>query len=59
MVYAEVLQGVHDMESSSPPKRVAADRSDDDRKSVCYGVRVDDQREHQRVCDGTSGCESV
>ena len=53
MVYAEVLQGVHDMESSSPPKRVAVDRSDDDRKSVCDGVRVDDQREHRRVCDGT------
>ena len=46
------------MESSSTSKRVAFDRSYDDRGSVCYGVGVDDKRERQPVCDGTSGCQS-
>ena len=56
---AGVLQGVRDVENSLPSERVAAARGDDDRESVCYGVRVDDEREHQPVPEGTFRCEPV
>ena len=56
---AEVLQGIRAMEVSSASERVAASRSDDDGDQVRNGVRVDVEREHQRVRDSTSGCESV
>ena len=55
---AGILQGVRDVENSSPSERVAAARGDD-RESVCYGFRVDDEREHQPVPDGTSRREPV
>ena len=38
---AGVLQGICAMESSSPPKCVAAPRSDNDRDRVLDGVGVD------------------
>ena len=54
----EILQGIRDMESSLSSERVAAARGHNDRASVCYGVGMDDEREHQPVCDGALGCES-
>ena len=51
--FVEVLQGGHNLESPSTPKRTATSRSVDDQESVRYGVGVDDEREHQPVCDGT------
>ena len=56
---AEVLQGVRDMESPSPPERVAAPGSDNDRDPVRNGVKMDDEREHQPVCDDTQGSEPI
>ena len=47
------------MESPSSPKRVAAAGSDDDRVSVCYGIRVDDGWEYQTVCVDTPGCKQA
>ena len=56
---AGVLQRVRDVENPSSPKYITVDRGGDDRGSVCYGVGVDDEREHHPVRRGTSGCESV
>ena len=47
------------MEGSSPPERAAAAGSNNDRGSVRYGVGVDDEWEHQPVCDSTPGCEPI
>ena len=55
----EVLQGVHNLESSSASERAAATGRDNDRTEARYGVGVDGKREHQRVFEVTSGCESV
>ena len=59
VVRVGILQGIHHVESSSSSERAAAAGSDNDRESVRHGVRVDDKREHQPVCYGPSGCESV
>ena len=45
--HAEVLQGSYDMENPAPPERVAADRSDDVRNSLCNGIGLDGERKHQ------------
>ena len=58
MTYTEILQRILDVEGSRSPERTAAAWSDG-QGSVCYGVRVDGQREHQPVCGNTAGCESV
>lgn len=42
-----VLQGGHNLESSSASKSVAIGRGDDDRRQVCYGIWMDGKREHQ------------
>jgi len=46
------------MESSPAPKSVAFGWGCDGQEYVCHGVGVDGKWEHQRVCDGTPGCES-
>ena len=43
------------MEIPSASKYLAADRSHDVRGSVRDDIRVDDEREHQRFHQGTSG----
>ena len=55
VMFTEVLQGGHNLESSSTSERVAITRGDNDRKQVRYGVGVDGKREYQRVCEGPSG----
>jgi len=47
------------MEHSSSSERVATVRRDNDRGPVCDGVGVDGEWERQRVCEGTSPCEST
>ena len=59
MTHVEVLQGGRDMEIPLPQKCVAIVGSDDGQQPVCDGIRVDVQREHQRVHQGAQGCESV
>ena len=48
---AEVLQGSDDMEYTASYKRIGTGRCDDDRVSVCDGIRVDGEREHEHVCE--------
>ena len=55
----EVLQGGHYLEGSSASERAAPVGGDDDQESVRYDVGVDDEWEHQPVCEGISGSESV
>jgi len=59
LTLVEVLQGGCDLEGSPPSKRAAAAGSDNGRISLCDGIGVDGKREHQQVCQDTSGCESV
>ena len=59
VICAGVLQRVRDMEGSSSSKRVATPRSDNDWDSVWNGIEVDGEREHQPVCGGTQGSESI
>ena len=59
MASAEVLQGGHNLESSSAPKRVTPAGGNNDRGSVRYDVGVDEKREHQPVRGGASRCKSV
>ena len=47
MACVEVLQGGHNLESTSTSEHIAAARGDHDQESVRYGIRVDDKREHQ------------
>ena len=46
------------MEGSSPPECTAASWSDNDKQPICNGIRMDDQREYQRIhqvaCRGRS-----
>jgi hypothetical protein len=51
----EVLQGGRDVENTSAPERPATDRGDDVRESVRNDIRLDGQRQSQRLCEGTSG----
>ena len=59
VTHTGVLQGVRDVEDSPSSERGATPGSDNDWNSVCNGVRVDDEREHQSVREGTPGGESV
>jgi hypothetical protein len=47
------------MENPSASECPTADRSDDVRGSFRNDIRVDDEREHQRLCEGTPGCKPV
>jgi len=47
---------VEDTPTSECP---AADRGDDIRDPVRNGIGLDGKREHQRFCQGTSGCKPV
>jgi hypothetical protein len=40
------------MESPPPPECTATVRRDDDRESVCDGIRVDDKWQYHRVHEG-------
>ena len=53
MIRAGVLQRVRDMEDPSSSERVTASRGGNDRDTVRSGVKVDDEREHQPVRNGT------
>ena len=53
----EVLQGVHNMESSPPSERAAAAGRNDVGDTVCVGVGVDAKRQHQTVRGGAPGCK--
>jgi hypothetical protein len=55
----EVLQGSRDVENAPASECPIADRSDHVRDSVCDGIRLDGQWKHQRLREGTPGCESV
>ena len=55
----EVLQGGHNLEGSSASERAALAGCDNNRESVRYGVGMDDKWEHQPVCEGAPGRESV
>ena len=57
--FAEVLQGSYNLEVSPTFKRVAVARGSHDGEPVCHGVRVDDKRQHQRVYNSASRCESL
>ena len=59
VTHAEVLQGVRDVEGSPSPERVVAPGSHNDGDTVRDGVGVDDEREHQPICEGEPGCEPV
>jgi len=56
---AEVLQRVRDVEISLPSERVAVAGSDHVRDSVCDGVGMAAEREHQPVRENALGCKSV
>jgi len=56
VTYAEVLQRICDMEGSQSSK-YSATAGSDDQGSVCYGVKVDGEWEHQPVCGNTLGCK--
>jgi len=45
--HAEVLQGGHDMEDASSSERAAVVRRGNNRDSVCDGIRVDEEWDHQ------------
>jgi hypothetical protein len=47
------------MENPPASERPAADRSDDVRDSVRNGIRLDGERKHQRLREGTPGCKPV
>ena len=47
------------MEGPSSSERVAASGGDNDRHPVRNGVKMDDEREHQPVCDDTQGSEPI
>ena len=47
------------MENPPPFKHTAAVRCHDVRESVCDGIRVDDERQHQRIREGGSQRGSV
>ena len=49
----DVLQGSCCMEESSPSECAPAVGSDDGEKAFCDGFRMDDQREYQRIRQGT------
>ena len=55
-----VLQGGHDMEDASSPTRGTIVRRDNDNGtiSLCDGIRVDGEWEHQSV-PAAHGCRSV
>ena len=40
------------MENPPSPEHTAAVGSDNGRESICDGIRVDDERQHQRVSEG-------
>ena len=54
----DVLQGGYHMESPPSSERVAVVGGDNEQRPVRDGVRMDDQREHQRVCQEAHGYKS-
>ena len=52
----EVLQRSNDLEHPPPSKCVATGRCNDDQASVCDGIGVDGEWEHQHVCEGKPQC---
>ena len=50
---AEVLQGGCCMENPPASECPTTDRSDDVRDSVRNGIRLDGERKHQQLCEGT------
>ena len=57
--HIEVLQGGRNLEDPPASERPTTDRSDDVRDSVHNGVRLDDERKHQRLREGTLRCKPV
>jgi len=57
--YVEVLQGSRGVENPPASERPATDRSDDVRGSVRNDLRLDGERKHQQLCEGTSECKPV
>lgn len=47
------------MERHPASERAAVHRGNHRRESILHGDRVDDEREHQPICTGTSGCKSA
>ena len=58
-LFAEVLQGGHDMENPPTSEYPTVDWSHDVRNPVRNGVRVDGEWEHQPICEETPGCKPV
>ena len=54
-----VLQGGRNVESPPASEYPAADRGYDVRGSVCDDIRLDGERKHQRLREGTPGCQPV
>ena len=52
----EILQGSRNVGNAPPSQRVAALGSDNDRPQICNDIKVDDEREHQRVSREAQGC---
>ena len=59
MSRVEVLQGGCDLENPPASKCPVADRSDHVRVSICDGLGLDAEWEHQRICEGKPRCEPV
>ena len=45
------------MENSPAPQCSCSNRSDNDGDEVCNDLRLDGKWKHNRVCEGTPGCE--
>ena len=54
-----VLQGGRGVENPPASERPTTNRSDDDRDSVRNGLRLDGERKHQQLCEGTPECGPV
>ena len=57
--HIEVLQGSHNMEGSSSPERSTAVGGNNDEQPIRNGIRMDDQREYQRIHQVARGGRSV
>jgi len=55
----EVLQGGCDLEDPPASERPVPDRGDNVREPVRDGGRLDGERKHQRLREGTPGCKPV
>ena len=59
MPHVEILQGSCNVEIPAPSQYLVPHRSDNGWVAVCYGLGLDDQRQHQRVFEGESKCRPV